>query len=119
VPSTAEVRSGVRPQLLVEAMIAAGGGFPDVPATTPTEILYWGLKGGGDEPTKVGRPAEGEELRELLGVAREGIGRLLAHFADPESAYIAIPRPEIAPTYSDYDHLARVAEWRDGGEGGA
>jgi ATP-dependent helicase/nuclease subunit B len=116
VPDKKEVRSGVRPQLLVEAVIAAAGGFPGVPAAVPAEIVYWGLKGGGDRPAEIGRPAEGEELRELLEVAREGIERLLAHFADPQSAYIAIPRPEIAPTYSDYDHLARVAEWRDGGE---
>jgi ATP-dependent helicase/nuclease subunit B len=37
-----EVRFGLKPQLLVEAMIAAEGGFKGLPAGDPTEILYWG-----------------------------------------------------------------------------
>jgi ATP-dependent helicase/nuclease subunit B len=113
VPRPDEVRFGLKPQLLVEAMIAAEGGFKGLPAGDPTEILYWGLK-GGEIAGEVGDPVGPDgSLPELLMAARSGLERLLAHFDDPSSAYIAVPRPEIAPAYGDYDHLARAGEWRD------
>jgi ATP-dependent helicase/nuclease subunit B len=111
-PTAPEVRSGLRPQLLIEAMIAAEGGFPDVPASVPTELLYWGLKGAEGAPGEEKDPC-GVDIEALLATARAGLTRLLAHFADPDTAYIAVPHPEIAPAYNDYDHLARIAEWRD------
>ena len=95
-PTAPEVRSGIRPQLLIEAMIAAEGGFPDVPAAVPTELLYWGLKGAEESPGEEKAPC-GEEIEALLATARLGLTRLLAHFADPDTAYIAVPHPEIAP----------------------
>lgn len=115
VPSATEVRSGVRPQLLVEAMIAQAGGFDGVPAGRPAEVLYWGLKGGEAAAAGLERnPATATHtLPDILTGAREGLAKLLAHFDDPASAYVAVPRPEIAPTYNAYEHLARVAEWRD------
>jgi ATP-dependent helicase/nuclease subunit B len=62
----------------------------------------------------VGDPVGADgSLPELLMAARSGLERLLAHFDDPSSAYIAVPRPEIAPDYGHYDHLARAGEWRD------
>jgi ATP-dependent helicase/nuclease subunit B len=50
-------------------------------------------------------------LREFLAHAREGLARLIAHFDDPATPYVPIPRPEIAPVFNDYEHLARVGEW--------
>ena len=41
----------------------------------------------------------------------QGVERLIAHFDDPATAYLPVPRPEIAPSRSDYGHLARAAEW--------
>jgi ATP-dependent helicase/nuclease subunit B len=85
-----------------------------VPKAVPTELLYWGLKGAEEAPGEEKAPC-GDEIEPLLALTREGLYRLLAHFADPDSAYIAIPHPEIAPTYNDYGHLARIGEWRDAG----
>ena len=42
-----------------------------------------------------------------------GLQRLLTQFADPTMPYLAAPRPQLAPRYSDYRHLARI-----GGEEG-
>ena len=50
--------------------------------------------------------------------AREGLSRLIAVFDDPRTPYAALPRPHLAPRYSDYEHLARVKEWAAGEEGG-
>jgi ATP-dependent helicase/nuclease subunit B len=33
------------------------------------------------------------------------------------TAYHAVPRPEWAPRYDDYAHLARTKEWSAGTEG--
>ena len=44
--------------------------------------------------------------------------RLIARFDDPRTPYRAVPRPERAPRYSDYVHLARVKEWSVTGEDG-
>lgn len=113
-PNAAEVRTGIRPQLLIEALIAAEGGFEGVPAAVPSELIYWGLKGGDETPGEERAPC-GDEIEPLLARTRQGLARLLAHFARAETAYIAVPHPEIAPAYNDYDHLARIAEWRDAG----
>ena len=100
---------------MLEALIAAGGGFPGIPAIVPAELLYWGLKGSEDAPGEVRDPLGKASVGELIIRAREWLHQLMAHFADPSTAYIPVPRPEIAPAHGDYEHLARVAEWRDAG----
>jgi ATP-dependent helicase/nuclease subunit B len=42
------------------------------------------------------------------------LAALIAKFDDPATAYEARPNPVYAPTYSDYEHLARVKEWAAG-----
>jgi ATP-dependent helicase/nuclease subunit B len=112
VPAKRDVERGLSPQLTIEALIAEAGGFPGIAAGTSSLILFWQLKGGdpaaGVEHDPVG--ADGD-LRQFLGHAREGLGRLLAHFADPATPFVPIPRPEIAPAFNDYEHLARRGEW--------
>jgi ATP-dependent helicase/nuclease subunit B len=114
-PEVGHVARGLAPQLALEAMIAAGGGFAAIPATEDVDLLYWQLAGG--EPAGVERAAGGRkaDAAALLARARTGVERLLRHFANPATAYIAVPRPEIAPVFDDYEHLARIAEWRGWG----
>jgi ATP-dependent helicase/nuclease subunit B len=107
-----EVARGLAPQLTIEALIAEAGGFPSLAPAESALLLFWQLKGGdpvaGEERDPVGR---GGSLREFLAHAREGLARLIAHFDDPATPYVPIPRPEIAPVFNDYEHLARVGEW--------
>lgn len=113
VPSGPEVARGLAPQLLVEALIAEAGGFGALPGpTAAAELLFWQLKGGEPEAGSERCPVPpGGELRDLLGHAREGLAKLLAHFDNPATPYVPIPRPEIALPFNDYDHLARTGEW--------
>jgi len=56
------------------------------------------------------------DKREPVAVAQqawEGLLRLLAQFADPDMPYLSEPRPLLAPRYSDYRHLARIAQEGD------
>ena len=68
-------------------------------------------------------PPDGARLHHLthpglVADALAGLNRLVAGFDDPRTPYRAVPRPERAPRYSDYGHLARVKEWSILGEGG-
>jgi ATP-dependent helicase/nuclease subunit B len=111
-PRNAEVQRGLAPQLAIECLIAAAGGFSQVPAAPPAAMLFWGLKGGepvsGEERNPMGKDGD---LAELLGHARDGLARLIAHFDNPDTPYVPVPRPEIAPAFNDYEHLARLKEW--------
>jgi len=109
VPGRKDIARGLAPQLLVEALIAAGGGFEGVPAADVEAIEYWRLSGTarGVEMKTYGEPELGEWLRR----AEEGLRRLLRHFLLEEAPFAAVPRPEAAERFNPYYHLARVQEW--------
>jgi ATP-dependent helicase/nuclease subunit B len=108
VPDKGEVALGFSPQLPLEAMIAASGGFEDVPAVPVIALNFWHLDGG--EPA--GRIVEtGEDPAVLAAEARIGLLNLIARFDDPATPYLARPDPGRAPRHSPYGHLARIEEW--------
>jgi ATP-dependent helicase/nuclease subunit B len=105
-PTKAEIEHGFAPQLPLEAMIAEEGGFDGVAAGPVAELAFWRLAGGA-VPGEI-RTLETEGIAAL---AKERLLALIAAFDDPGTPYIARPRPDRAPRFSDYAHLARVAEW--------
>ncbi len=115
-PLVKDVEDGYAPQLPLEAAIAAAGGFPGLAAAEASELAYWKLSGG--EPAGLIRPVRSAP-EALAAAALEGLASLIARFDDPATPYHAVPRPERAPAFSDYAHLARVKEWSAGvlGEG--
>lgn len=115
IPKRDEVELGFAPQLPLEAAIAAAGGFPDLPAGPIAGLAHWRLSGLGDEPGRIEEMAA--DPATLAAEAREGLARLVAAYDDPATPYPARPRPDFAPAFSDYDHLARLKEWSaSGGE---
>lgn len=106
-PRQGEIEHGFAPQLPLEGVIAADGGFPGVPAT-PAELEFWHLHGRGDGGDI--KPVEGD-VAKITALARDGLLGLIAAFDDPATGYAARPNPDMAPAYSDYLHLARVKEW--------
>ncbi|MBT7360838.1 MAG: double-strand break repair protein AddB, partial [Rhodospirillaceae bacterium] len=114
-PSKREVQAGFAPQLPLEAAMVAQGGFSGVPAKPVEELAFWRLS-GGREPGQVRDAAD--DPAQVAAEALDGVKALVARFDDPATAYEARPRPDHAPAYSDYEHLARVKEWASGeGEG--
>lgn len=115
-PSTKEVAAGYAPQLPLEAVIAADGGFEGVPAKPVSDLSYWRLSGRGDGGEI--RPA-GDSAEDLRIGALDGLLALIAIFDDPNTPYEARPHPDMAPQYGDTQHLARVKEWStaEGGDG--
>jgi ATP-dependent helicase/nuclease subunit B len=108
IPSPAEVAAGFAPQLPLEAAIAVAGGFADVPAGRIDALEYWALR--GRDPAAEIKPIR-DDVRTLADEALAGLRTLVAAFDNVETGYEARPRPDRAPRYSDYEHLARVREW--------
>ncbi|HEX2942706.1 MAG TPA: PD-(D/E)XK nuclease family protein, partial [Rhodopila sp.] len=116
-PGQNEVDAGLAPQLLLEAAIAAEAGFPDV-AGTAAQLVYWHLS-GGIEPGKaypLFRDAT-DSIPDAVAQAKERLCALIDEFDRPERAYLSRPHPDHGTRFSDYEQLARVAEWSSAGGG--
>jgi len=118
VPTLKAIQAGYAPQLPLEAAIAmdAEDGFAEVAAGPVEELAFWQLSGG--DPPGVVKPIPGDTIAPLAAAAREGAAQLFDVFDDPETPYLAVPRPAQAPRFNDYAHLARLAEWSVTDEGG-
>ena len=114
-PSKTEVAAGYAPQLPLEALIARHGGFPGLPPSSVSDLLFWQLKGGSDGGIET---HAGDNPQELAQEALEGLTGLVAAFDDPTTPYEARPNPANAPRYSEFGHLERVAEWSTGADDG-
>ena len=111
VPRRDDINLGFSPQLALEAAILQQGGFATIPAGPVAKLAYWRLSGGetpGKEHLVAGDPTM------LSATALNGLRDLIAAFDDPSTPYAATPRPEWAPHYNDYAHLARILEWSSG-----
>ena len=113
-PSAREVAEGRRTQLITEAVIAEHGGFAGIEAAEVLEMEYWRLTGKRDEPgsRKPVRPPDWD-----AAAARDSLARLAARFDNPAMPYASRPNPQVGAAYPQYDHLARVDEWRIGEAG--
>ncbi len=132
-PNAAAVRRLDAPQLPLLAEMARREAF-DAIAGTVDALGYIRLLGGGDfkaelaagPEAKTRKPDEEITDAEALAAASWGkLAKLVAAYRDPNKPYISKARYlEDQPYASDYDHLARVAEWSvaangdDDGEGG-
>jgi ATP-dependent helicase/nuclease subunit B len=117
-----QVRTGLAPQLTLEAAILRGGGFAPIVSGSVSEIAYVALK-GGKEPGKV------EVIKFKEGTpdsqadrALSKLKELAATFEDESKPYLSLVHPMWKTHYGDFDHLARVKEWSltggtDGGGG--
>jgi ATP-dependent helicase/nuclease subunit B len=114
-----QVRTGLAPQLTLEAAILRNGGFKNIPAgASVAEVTYVLLKGG--EP-----PGEAKPLTFKQGTADdhadralEKLGDLVRRFDDESVPYRSLVHPMWTTHYGDYDHLARIKEWSSTGGAG-
>ncbi len=108
-PTKAAVAKRRRTQLLVESVIAARGGFEGLDSAVVEAMEYWRLTGRSDEP------AQRVDVRPDDWSAEDDfdmLARLATDFDAPTTAYASLPDPAIGPAFPQYDHLARVDEWR-------
>jgi ATP-dependent helicase/nuclease subunit B len=113
VPTERRMEAGFAPQLPLEAVIARLGGFPNIPEADIQKLMFWLIKGGA-KPLEFKEPIKKpEDLAAVIDAAQEGLKRLITAFSDAGTPYLSNPRPR-ETGYGDYDHLARVKEWRLG-----
>jgi ATP-dependent helicase/nuclease subunit B len=106
-----QVRTGLAPQLTLEAAILRAGGFAPIAPGSVSEIAYVTLKGGAE-------PGELETIDFKEGTPDSHAARALAKlealaaaFEDEATPYLSLVHPMWKARYGDYDHLARVKEW--------
>ena len=111
-PSARRWQEGHKPQLLLEAAMAAAGRFEGVEAGDASELTYWRLT-GGPEPGEVRTV-----MREAQAIERGGRPtRWNGCATSPTASCSATPPSPRARTRAarraggDYDHLSRLAEW--------
>lgn len=114
-PSGKQVRKHLAPQLTLEGAMAMRGAFEDLGTYKPGNYLYVKLDSRGKVvSTRVVDEAKDEvDATTLADVAWEKLTKLVTAFANPKHGYQSLRRPETGKSFGqDYDHLARVAEWR-------
>ncbi len=119
-PSRAQARSLLDPQLPLEAAALMGGGFRDVGALKPDDLLYVRLRPGNrfceetvnNEKGKVPASKQVKSAEYLGNEALNELGRFVQVLRKGERGFMSRLIPASERDYAgDYDHLARVAEW--------
>lgn len=111
-PALYKVKNGTAPQLPIESLILAGGGYKGT-TKTPEAMIYWKLSGshanvGEVKPIKLDMP-------EVIIATEQGLNNLVNSYENPATPYIA--RIISGRMYDDekaYAHLARMSEWSSG-----
>jgi len=106
-----QVRTGLAPQLTLEAAILRKGKFGELRTGSVSEIAYVTLKGG--EPA-----GKTETIKFKDGTPDSQADRALTKlkelatiFEDDSKPYLSLVHPMWKTHYGDYDHLAREKEW--------
>ena len=109
-PGISEVQVGFAPQLTLEAAMVERGAFAEIKGEEVVEAIYLKL-GGADGGFTRGLKFKDATFREVVDSHFSGLKLLLEQFARESTPYLSRPHPKFAGRGSDYDHLARVAEW--------
>lgn len=100
------------PQLPLEAAIAQAGGFPGVPAGPVAELMLLRLTGGSPEGEA---RSVSDDIDNLARRVWQELQELITRYDDPTHPYLSHLVDERRDSVGDYDHLARVREWRTAG----
>jgi ATP-dependent helicase/nuclease subunit B len=109
IPTSPQVKSGLAPQLTLEAAMLAEGGFTGVAPVEAAELVYIKLSGG--EPPGLIVPVTDIEV---MAKAREHLERfkaLMRAYDDVAHGYLPRAVMEKEQDASPFDHLSRWREW--------
>jgi ATP-dependent helicase/nuclease subunit B len=111
-PTKKNVERGLDPQIILEMMLFERGTRKDETRSitlhqTISHLRLWPLKVDGNKDLDF----SGHDLDDLRTNLDQGLYDLLAAFMMDDQPYLCLADQESARRYSDYRHLARVAEW--------
>lgn len=116
-PSAKQVETGFSSQLPLTAAMARAGAFGSEGQGEPHELLYVSVT-GRSPPARVEDRSGETGAADTADAAVAGLIERVRDYARPRRAYASRTAPTFAQrSVSDYDHLARVAEWSTAGEG--
>jgi ATP-dependent helicase/nuclease subunit B len=117
-PSEKQVRTGLSPQLTLEAGILRRGGFKGIAAgSSVRELVYVALRGGEPPGQQKAIDFKDGNADSQAERALERLTGVAARFAQEDTPYLSLVHPMWKTRYGDYDHLARVKEWSLSGGG--
>ncbi len=109
-PSAEQVRTGLSPQLTLEAAIIKHNGFGAIQARSARDLVYVKIGTRNNSVAKTAI-AEKQDIDELIASHdRQLIALVDAHW-NGKRPFVSRPIVERESQYADYDHLARVKEW--------
>ncbi len=107
----ADVHAMKFPQLPLEAVIAAAGGFANLGNLSTSDLIYISFQGREERGQQISCINDKISADELANTALEGLKTLVSQYDSPKVGYPALRRPGFSYTYDDFEHLARVKEW--------
>jgi ATP-dependent helicase/nuclease subunit B len=116
VRSEKQVRTGLAPQLTLEAAMLKRGAFTGIAAGgSVTALAYVALKGGARAGEFMPIEFKDGTPDSQADRAFEKLEELVRRFDDDSVPYLSLVHPMWKARYGDYDHLARVKEWSSTG----
>jgi ATP-dependent helicase/nuclease subunit B len=112
--SAPQVERGLEPQLALEAAIAARSAFGHIGPAPASELIYFRMSLSArtmDDDNGTPLPFKTGTTMQVAEASLEGLKQLIEQYANPAQPYYSKPRVEFAWSVSDYDRLARRAEW--------
>lgn len=116
-PSAKQVKTGFSSQLPLTAAMAKAGAFGPEGQGEPSELLYVSVT-GRNPPARIEDRCGDEGAAQTADEAVAGLIERVRDYSDPKRGYGSRTAPAfVKQPPSDYDHLARVAEWSTAGDG--
>ncbi len=114
-PSGKQVKAFLAPQLTLTAAILAAGGFLQIGACTPGQLLYVRVRGGRIAGQEL--PVDGGDAPALAADALDRLQKMIEIYSRESQPYLSWTAPQFIGKYgADYDQLARLWEWAVVGE---